>query len=143
MSGARWCSAAWRARALYPLWGWWHPYLARAVCSVRFEFTTLLGRKIYGALLKAIQTRTGPFETSFGSMARFATRFACANKDSYCRHPSIHSFYLRHLFRSLHPHFFRPRYNPFTLRHYCYVSFYYSAACESSTVFEKLDRPVC
>lgn len=76
--GARWCSilsvrgigggAAQRgvacARFLPPV-GWWHPYLARAVCSVRFEFTTLLGRKIYGALLKAIQTRTGPFGPIF------------------------------------------------------------------------------
>lgn len=87
--GARWCSilsvrgigggAAQRgvacARFLPPV-GWWHPYLARAVCSVRFEFTTLLGRKIYGALLKAIQTRTGPFGLSSRSMVRFATRFA-------------------------------------------------------------------
>lgn len=85
--GVAWCAMAWHgvswrdadvacARAVPPV-GRWHPYLARAVCSVRFEFTTPLGRKIYGALLKAIQTRTGPFGTPLGSMACFATRFAC------------------------------------------------------------------
>lgn len=70
------CVRYWRGmreRVLPPV-GWWHPYLARAVCSVRFEFTILLGHKIYGALLKAIQTRTGPFGAPFKTMARLATR---------------------------------------------------------------------
>lgn len=80
-----WCDAIWhgvawhgmraRARVLPPV-NWWHPYLARTVCSVRFEFTTLLGHKIYGALLKTIQTRTGSFGAPFGNVAYFATRIA-------------------------------------------------------------------
>lgn len=73
--GVAWRGVAWHARVLPPVTRW-HPYLARTVCSIRFEFTTLLGHKIYGALLKTIQTRSGSFGTPFGNVAYFATRIA-------------------------------------------------------------------
>lgn len=73
--GAAWLGMRARARVLPPV-TLWHPYLARTVCSVGFEFTTLLGHKIYGALLETIQTRTGSFGTPFGNVAYFATRIA-------------------------------------------------------------------
>ena len=125
-----WCWRGMRERVLPPV-GWWHPYLARAVCSVRFEFTTLLGHKIYGALLKAIQTRTGLFGAPFETMARLATRRGPG-------YPSILSFPFPPLLSLLATHLYAPRLSNFLLM----FSFFFFFFIELSRIDPEYERYV-